>query len=201
MKNNINPKSYTLIKYLLTISMLFFYLIGILGIVYSIKTKNSINYDDFWVSNYYYLAVVCLFIAIMSAVSYLIIRNYMHKNSGHKFNKKEKIYTYCYSFSFIVVIFFTLIIIFAKEFAGSSLLIVDSVVLFVVFAIGIEISLLETYSRITEQALINKMWFLRKEQEKNEAINETIKENNIEKSENKKVELKDKKDKNPFMEE
>ncbi|QGS51910.1 hypothetical protein [Spiroplasma tabanidicola] len=190
MKNNINPKSYTLTKYLLTISMLSFYLLCFLMVVVSIKTKQA-NLGEWWTNNYLKVGFILQVMGMLFGIIYFLIRYRLHKRSEYKYNKKESYFVITYLCSFILLIVFCFLLLLVMKYAIVSYFVLTFIFIIFVFILGITISVLETISRLKEQALVNKVWF---ENNKGKKTQHEIKE------EKKAQELLEKND-NPFMEE
>ncbi|AHB36388.1 hypothetical protein [Spiroplasma apis] len=192
MKNKINPKTFVFIKFLLTLSLILMYSIGLISLVYAIKTKNN---DVLAFSEIYYkIQFTLYFLAILAGIIYFILRFYIHKLTKQKFTKNEKIYISMSCCFMIVVFLLGLAVILFKNLDPRTRLISTIVVIIVLFIFGVSISILETLSRLTEQHHINKTWY-EEIKLKETVVNPMNKTKNIEE----KV-LDKKKVDNPFME-
>ncbi len=192
MKNKINPKTFVFIKFLLTLSLILMYSIGLISLVYAIKTQNN---DVLAFSEIYYkIQFTLYFLAILAGIIYFILRFYIHKLTKQKFTKNEKIYISMSCCFMIVVFLLGLAVILFKNLDPRTRLISTIVVIIVLFIFGVSISILETLSRLTEQHHINKTWY-EEIKLKETVVNPMNKTKNIEE----KV-LDKKKVDNPFME-
>ncbi len=192
MKNKINPKTFVFIKFLLTLSLILMYSIGLISLVYAIKTQNN---DLLAFSEIYYkIQFTLYFLAILAGIIYFILRFYIHKLTKQKFTKNEKIYISMSCCFMIVVFLLGLATILFKNLDPWTRLISTIVVIIVLFIFGVSISILETLSRLTEQHHINKTWY-EEIKLKETGVNPMNKTKNIEE----KV-LDKKKVDNPFME-
>ncbi|QEH61820.1 hypothetical protein SCHIN_v1c06230 [Spiroplasma chinense] len=158
MKNQINPKSYILSKYLLTFAMMFFYLVSFWAILKGIgQNKNDLHYIQ---ENYYLLTGLSLFIGIIFISVYTLIRYNLHKKSGYKFNKKEinKIFI-SIGLMCLMVVISILVITFPSYTSKTVLMSLAIVTTIIKIIIGFVVSIFETMVRTQEQAIVNKTWF------------------------------------------
>ncbi|QBQ07672.1 hypothetical protein SGLAD_v1c04730 [Spiroplasma gladiatoris] len=192
MKSKIlNPKSYTIAKYLLTISMLFFYILCFIILIVAIKQKDN-TLSDWLKNNYLKLSIIMILAGIVFGSVYFGLRLFFHIKSEYKYNKKELIYVIVYLFCFSLLIIFGFLLTFSYRYDPLNAYVLNFVFIVFIFVLGITISILETLSRIKEQAVVNRTWF---------EANQNLKVDNLEKKEQIiKTQKLLNKDKNPFME-
>ncbi|AHI52860.1 hypothetical protein [Spiroplasma culicicola] len=191
MNNKINPKSYTMLKYLLTLSLLGFYLVGFLSLIVGIKEKDQ---NLSWViENYNLLAILDIAISSGLGILYIVLRTWMHKISGYVFSKKEKNQYLIWTSLLGVVILVSVIITVSHLLSNQAFFIIVIIGFSMMFILGIAISMLEIYSRLHEQELINQKWHF-------EDIESKPKEINLKKASKETQELFESKKDNPFSE-
>ncbi|AUB31523.1 hypothetical protein [Spiroplasma floricola] len=189
MKNKINPRSFTMIKFLLTLGLIFNYSISLVSVIDVFKSKNN----NLLLNTKTYLAVqLLLFIsAIISILIFFLVRKDVNKKLSYKYNKKEKKLIYIICFLVALIFLISLVNLLMFLFLFKNIIIMIFTFLIIQLLLGIGVSILESYSRLTEQALVNKLWFNNEENTQN--VDKTSK------TETKVLDKKD--DFNPFMEE
>ncbi|WP_339020305.1 hypothetical protein [Spiroplasma endosymbiont of Atherix ibis] len=185
MKNKINPRSFTMIKFLLTLGLIFNYSVSLVSVIDIFKGKDN----NLLLNTKTYLAIqLLLFIsAIISILIFFFIRRDINKKLNYKYNKKEKKIIYIISLLIILIFLISLVNLLMFLFLFKNIIILIFTLLIIQLLIGVAVSILESYSRLKEQALVNKIWFSDEESA-----------NKVSKNKTKVLEKKD--DFNPFME-
>ncbi|WP_338984248.1 hypothetical protein [Spiroplasma endosymbiont of Diplazon laetatorius] len=188
MKNKINPASFTMIKFLLTLGLIFNYTISLLAFFNVYKNEEG----KLLLATKTYLAIQIL-LFVSSLVCFLIfyfVRIDVNKKTEYKYNKKEKKLIYITLSTIILILLISLINILSISFIFEKIFIMIIVFMVIQLFTGVSTSILESYSRLTEQSIVNQHWFKKEE--------ETKKEQKV-KTETKV--LKEKENFNPFMQE
>ncbi|QHX36639.1 hypothetical protein [Spiroplasma sp. BIUS-1] len=186
MKDKINPRSFTMTKFLLTLGLILNYTISLMAFINIHKG----NEENLLLSTRSYLIIEILLLvsSMVSFIVFFLVRKDINKKINYKYNKKEKTLIYII-FSILSLVFvITFINLFTIFFIFEKIEILIIVLLVVQLIIGISISILESYSRLSEQVIVNKLWFENDEDKKE-----------VKKSETKVINKKE--NFNPFMEE
>ncbi|AGR42097.1 hypothetical protein [Spiroplasma diminutum] len=187
MNDKINPRSFMLVKFLLTLGLIFNYTISLIAFVNAINWKNKNQLMD----TYIYISVETLLLisSIVCLLIFYFVRRDINKKLKHNYTKKEK-------YQILLIIFF-LILVFTISFINlfSIMFLFINIYIFIVSLLcfqllfGITISILESFSRLSEQSIVNRQWFENEDELKKD-------------SKKLKVKISEKKDDfNPFMQE
>ncbi|ALD66389.1 hypothetical protein [Spiroplasma cantharicola] len=189
MKNKVNPRSFTLIKFLLTLGLIFNYSISLISFINVFKG----NGQSLIIESKTYIAVQILLLisSISSLLIFFFVRKNVHKKLNYKYIKREKIQILLCLIFISIIFVLSIIDILTFLFIFKNIYVMVIIFLIIQLILGVIISILESFSRLSEQVIANKLWF----EEEEEEIK--LKENN------KKVKVIEKKDGdfNPFMQE
>ncbi|AUM62634.1 hypothetical protein [Spiroplasma monobiae] len=185
MKDKINPRSFTMTKFLLTLGLILNYTISLVSFIDVFKgneTNLLLSTKSFLI-----IQIMLLIFSLICFFVFFLVRRDINKKIEYKYNNKEKklIYIICLLITLIFLITFINILMFTFLFEKIEIMIIILLVTQMIF--GITISILESFSRLSEQVIVNQIWF--KDESKNE----------VKKSKTKVLDKKE--DFNPFMQE
>ncbi|AGR41127.1 hypothetical protein [Spiroplasma taiwanense] len=169
--SSINPKSFLIVKFLLTVSLFLNYTINLVVLLNVLKSQ----YNNFWIDRnlYFSLQIVLFIFSVIAFLLFILIRFHLHKKMQYKYNKKELIQIFLLCIFVFLIITMSLIVIFIDSYYSINKLAFVISLTIIEIAFGITSSILESFSRINEQAIVNREWKLEPkdnllEEEKNE---------------------------------
>ncbi|WP_339035017.1 hypothetical protein [Spiroplasma endosymbiont of Cantharis rufa] len=188
MKNKVNPRSFTMIKFLLTLGLIFNYSISLISFINVFKSDGQ----NLLIDNKTYFAIqILLFLSsIASLLIFFFVRRNVNKKLNYNYIRREKIQILLCSIFILTIFILSIIDILTIFFVSKNIYVMVIVFIIVQLILGVVISILESFSRLSEQVIANKLWF---EQEEKIKLK-------VSKEKSKVIEKEDE-DFNPFMQE
>ncbi|WP_339031044.1 hypothetical protein [Spiroplasma endosymbiont of Cantharis nigra] len=188
MKNKVNPRSFTMIKFLLTLGLIFNYSISLISFINVFKSDGQ----NLLIDNKTYIAVQILLLlsAIASLLIFFFVRRNVNKKLNYNYIRREKIQILLCSIFILTIFILSIIDILTIFFVSKNIYVMVIIFIIVQLILGVVISILESFSRLSEQVIANKLWF---EQEDKIKLK-------VSKEKSKVIEKEDE-DFNPFMQE
>ncbi|WP_342274930.1 hypothetical protein [Spiroplasma endosymbiont of Cantharis lateralis] len=188
MKNKVNPRSFTMIKFLLTLGLIFNYSISLISFINVFKSDGQ----NLLIDNKTYIAIQILLLlsAIASLLIFFFVRRNVNKKLNYNYIRREKIQILLCSIFILTIFILSIIDIVTIFFVSKNIYVMVIIFIIVQLILGVVISILESFSRLSEQVIANKLWFEQEDKIKLKVSKEKSK-----------VIEKDDEDFNPFMQE
>ncbi len=188
MKSKVNPRSFTMIKFLLTLGLIFNYSISLISFINVFKSDGQ----NLLIDNKTYIAIQILLLisAIASLLIFFFVRRNVNKKLNYNYIRREKIQILLCSIFILTIFILSIIDILTIFFVSKNIYVMVIIFIIVQLILGVVISILESFSRLSEQVIANKLWFEQEEEIKMK----------VSKEKTKVIEKKDE-DFNPFMQE
>ncbi len=188
MKSKVNPRSFTMIKFLLTLGLIFNYSISLISFINVFKSDGQ----NLLIDNKTYIAIQILLLisAIASLLIFFFVRRNVNKKLNYNYIRREKIQILLCSIFILTIFILSIIDILTIFFVSKNIYVMVIIFIIVQLILGVVISILESFSRLSEQVIANKLWFEQEEEIKMK----------VSKEKTKIIEKKDE-DFNPFMQE
>ncbi|WP_342259251.1 hypothetical protein [Spiroplasma endosymbiont of Dioctria linearis] len=188
MKSKVNPRSFTMIKFLLTLGLIFNYSISLISFINVFKSDGQ----NLLIDNKTYIAIQILLLisAIASLLIFFFLRRNVNKKLNYNYIRREKIQILLCSIFILTIFILSIIDILIIFFVSKNIYVMVIIFIIVQLILGVVISILESFSRLSEQVIANKLWFEQEDEIKMK----------VSKEKSKVIEKKDE-DFNPFMQE
>ncbi|ASP28164.1 hypothetical protein SCORR_v1c03900 [Spiroplasma corruscae] len=159
MKNNINPKSFIIIKFLFTIGFLFLYSASFLLLIKILKEQKEDVTLFIQTKTYLAITIFLVTLGLVCFIAFLLIRININKKTKYIYSKKEKLFLYISVSLILVSVILSIFTISSIYIKNINLLAVSISVLSIQVMFSITCSILEGLTRMKEQQIINSLWF------------------------------------------